>query len=443
MLRCGDPANSARESRTWKRFHVTNARSRATYEVSKHTELVGSVVNCGDFIVTSTPTAMTRSAAAVVGGTGTRRTPSPSRRSRGVLAHIALWACVWAGGCTLTHADFEPVLVDSDRLTTDAGPQRPAPDPPVACAPGALCCDGGACGGGNGCTGGDCDPPVLTPPLPVPSDDGGVGCSGEDCPVAPIPLAPTCDDGARNGDEAGVDCGGGCPQPCLAGATCTVGGDCNSGVCGGNGRCAQPTCGDGVRNQGETSIDCGGNCPQNCPVGGGCSADADCQSGVCGAAACAPGVASCCQPPRCDDGVANGGESSVDCGTTACGLCPIDATCAVDAQCATGFCQGGRCQDPGTCIDRIQNGRETSIDCGGGTCGRCPDRSRCTQPSDCSNNNCDEGGVCISCGDNFLDGTETGVDCGGADPFCRRCNPGEQCRINSDCTTNFCFNGFC
>ena len=48
---------------------------------------------------------------------------------------------------------------------------------------------------------------------------------------------PTCNDGIRNQDETGVDCGGVCPA------------------------CAAPSCTDGIQNQDETDVDCGGVCP--------------------------------------------------------------------------------------------------------------------------------------------------------------------------------------
>ncbi|MDK2849906.1 MAG: hypothetical protein PWR32_573 [Candidatus Woesearchaeota archaeon] len=70
---------------------------------------------------------------------------------------------------------------------------------------------------------------------------------------------PTCDDGLKNQNETGVDCGGPCP-PCPS---------CNNGIkdwneegidCGGF--CPPcPSCYDGIQNQGEEGIDCGGPCP--------------------------------------------------------------------------------------------------------------------------------------------------------------------------------------
>ncbi len=51
------------------------------------------------------------------------------------------------------------------------------------------------------------------------------------------PNTPTCNDGIKNGNETGIDCGGSC-APCAA----------------------TPTCNDGIKNGNETGIDCGGSC---------------------------------------------------------------------------------------------------------------------------------------------------------------------------------------
>ena len=70
---------------------------------------------------------------------------------------------------------------------------------------------------------------------------------------------PTCNDGIKNGNETGVDCGGNCP-PCST---------CNDGIKNGNetgvdcgGSCPPcSTCNDGIKNGNETGVDCGGSCP--------------------------------------------------------------------------------------------------------------------------------------------------------------------------------------
>lgn len=418
---------------------------------------------------------------------GPERAPRASARRRiGRRVACALgvgWALVAA--CTLTSADYDPPLVGRDPLAVeDAGP--PPTDEP--CGAGVECCDVVPCASGGACVDGSCA--VVAPE----QDAGEAECVGSDCVVEPVPLTPSCDDGERNGDETGTDCGGNCPTACSVGAgcqsdadcgaglfcspdgnrclevacndgvlngeevltdcgggacagcpdgsPCTEATDCASAVCGAGGTCSAPSCNDEQRNQDETGVDCGGGCPQNCGTGQGCEGGNDCQSGVCGSLGCAEGDESCCQAPSCADAVINGGESDVDCGTLACGGCPVGDSCAFGFQCSTGLCQAGNCAVAPSCDDDVQNGNETDTDCGGGVCGRCADRSSCVQPADCVNNNC-FAGVCISCGDNVQDGTETGVDCGGADPFCRRCNPGERCASNTDCVSQFCLGGFC
>ncbi len=84
--------------------------------------------------------------------------------------------------------------------------------------------------------------------------------------------APACPDGRQNGTETDVDCGGGqntCPR-CGNTLKCLKPTDCQSGVClptgimgsGMPNTCQAPTCNDGVKNGNETGTDCGG--------GGGC-----------------------------------------------------------------------------------------------------------------------------------------------------------------------------
>src|SRR5512143_2968008 len=49
-----------------------------------------------------------------------------------------------------------------------------------------------------------------------------------------------CSDGAQNGDESAVDCGGSCP-PCAAGKTCSTGSDCATTFCA-DGVCCDTAC---------------------------------------------------------------------------------------------------------------------------------------------------------------------------------------------------------
>lgn len=410
------------------------------------------------------------------------------RRAGKVAAALLVAAWALAAACTLTNDEYEPPLVASGPLV---GSEESAPDA-GGCEEGMQCCSALPCPDGESCVAGVCRAPDA-PDASVPSSPSE--CVGADCPgdMPPVVLAPSCDDGVQNGDETGSDCGGGCDRACGAGAgcvsdadcadgffcptqtarcsevscdddvlnggetsidcgggcpgcaggaACNTGSDCQSLVCGDDGACAEPACNDGQRNGAETGTDCGGPCQQNCGSGEGCERNNDCQSGVCGGQGCADGVDPCCQPPRCNDNVQNGGESDVDCGSLACGQCSVGESCAIGLQCNTGLCQGGICANPPRCDDNIENGTESDVDCGG-TCGLCADARDCNRDADCLNNNCDAAGTCISCGDAVKNGDETGIDCGGADPACRRCIAGEACLSNTDCVNQFCLGGFC
>ena len=114
------------------------------------------------------------------------------------------------------------------------------------------------------------------------------------------PPTPTCNDGIKNGDETGVDCGGSC-TPCQVEATCTDGiqnGDETGVDCGGSCTPCQveATCTDGIQNGDETGVDCGGSCVP-------CQVEA-----------------------TCTDGIQNGDETGVDCGGS-CVPCQVDTTC--------------------------------------------------------------------------------------------------------------------
>jgi hypothetical protein len=249
----------------------------------------------------------------------------------------------------------------------------------------------------------------------------------------------SCQDGALNGREILTDCGGGVCAGCPVGTSCERGADCSTGVCGAAGTCAPPRCDDGVKNQDESGIDCGGACP-NCATGQPCGAGGDCQSGVCSPAGCAADVAGCCQAPRCDDGVRNGNEPVTDCGNANCGPCAPGRRCNANVQCSSRICQGGFCAQP-LCADGVRSGSETDIDCGGNdpTCARCGPGDRCSSDGDCASRSCISG-ACADCGDGSRNGTETGVDCGGV---CGPCSPGQACSVDADCQSGACEDGRC
>lgn len=125
--------------------------------------------------------------------------------------------------------------------------------------------------------------------FPAAHDGGGCdACAPSD--AGATVTGPSCDDGERNGDETGVDCGGACGacEPASDGGMPDGGGGAIDG--------SDPACDDGEQNGDETGIDCGGDCDP-CPV------DPPDDAGP---------------EPSCDDGVRNGDETTPDCG----GDCP-------------------------------------------------------------------------------------------------------------------------
>lgn len=90
--------------------------------------------------------------------------------------------------------------------------------------------------------------------------------------------------------------------------------------------------------------------------------------------------------PQCDDQIANGDETGLDCGGP-CGKCDIGEHCRVNADCAESTCEGGTCT-PLQCANNVRDGDETDIDCGGVMCRKCAGGKTCVDAADCFNNNC-------------------------------------------------------
>ncbi len=140
------------------------------------------------------------------------------------------------------------------------------------------------------------------------------------------------------------------------------------------------------------------------------------------------------KPSHCSDSIQNEEETDIDCGGSCVG-CTENATCKVNSDCTTGFCNPAtkRCKAE-TCTDSIKNGQETDIDCGGSCPNKCALTKSCIQNRDCSSGNC-EFGFCKKpslCSNNILDAGEGDIDCGAYCPS--RCEAGKQCNIKDDCT---------
>jgi len=202
-------------------------------------------------------------------------------------------------------------------------------------------------------------------------------------------LDATCKDGTRNQDETDVDCGGAICGKCDIQKKCDIAEDCASGVCllqSGTRKCQQPACDDGVKNGNETGIDCGGTCGK-CDDNTACNVAADCKSDVCSGGKCLT--------PSCNDGTKNGTDTDIDCGGPSCPRCADTKMCTVSSDCQSGVCTGGTCQVP-VDSDGVKNGTETDTDCGGAGNKTCDVGKHCTQSNDCSSTSCNYNQTCVS-----------------------------------------------
>ena len=88
----------------------------------------------------------------------------------------------------------------------------------------------------------------TTPPTPVPTASATATTTTDAGTDAAPPVAQrSCTNGARDGDESDVDCGGALCSPCPNEASCNEGPDCVSRVCT-KGRCSvREGCSDGTR----------------------------------------------------------------------------------------------------------------------------------------------------------------------------------------------------
>jgi hypothetical protein len=241
-----------------------------------------------------------------------------------------------------------------------------------------------------------------------------------------------------NADETDVDCGGADCAPCAMYRHCNGDADCTTGVCNlALATCVTPQCYDGALDGNESDVDCGGSCAP-CALGGACVIDQDCASQAC------DGVSMQCVADQCNDHRTDGQEGDVDCGAP-CTPCAIGQGCNSGFDCASMLCVNRLCHVP-YCIDGVQDGNETDVDCGGGPCTPCALGQKCNVYYDCQSQACDAvTRICISdhCLDHTIDGDETDTDCGG--PTCAaRCGKYDWCHGTSDCVLGLtCSGGVC
>ena len=162
-------------------------------------------------------------------------------------------------------------------------------------------CDGGACTNGR-CLAPSCGDGLQNQDETDVDCGGQQGCdacltkqhcnTNADCEKAKCAQgrcqAVGCDDGLKNGDETAVDCGGSCAA-CPNFSGCKHSLDCQSLVCNPQASiCLAPTCNDGIKNGNEPTADCGSSCQKKCGMTASCSLGGDCQSGACVDQRCVP-----------------------------------------------------------------------------------------------------------------------------------------------------------
>jgi hypothetical protein len=208
---------------------------------------------------------------------------------------------------------------------------------------------------------------VLEPSTDDFYDDGNQ-CTKDAC-VNGIPTN-TVNVGSQCGASGVCNAKGACVE-CISNGNCSA----PTPICVNN-YCSGSTCADTVTDGNETDVDCGGSECGPCIPGQMCKVAADCLSKVC-EDAFVGAIFKNCKVAMCYDFVQNGSETDMDCGGIGCPdakKCADGNHCAVGGDCKSGVCQGGTCLKA-TCTDGVKNGVETDIDCGSAAPGcaeKCP-----------------------------------------------------------------------
>jgi len=282
------------------------------------------------------------------------------------------------------------------------------------------------------CEGGECAREPMAQGVPC-SDSGGqlcdgsgrcvqcltaAECEGSDSCVGSVCVLELCANGAIDGDETDIDCGGATCPPCTLAAACQASDDCESGFCD-SGACA--ACSGDTDCQSDSYCDPNGECRPRMSGGVACSSGLECDSDFCVDGVCCDAL---CDGPceACDQAGSRG-----VCRPHAAGADP-------DADCTAG---GDSCNGAGLChcSDGMSSVDETGVDCGGPTCDACALGQGCDAPSDCLSDAC-VNNLCVSpsCGDGFVNGLD---ECDGTGLG----NPGETATCDVDCTFVACGDG--
>jgi hypothetical protein len=147
----------------------------------------------------------------------------------------------------------------------------------------------------------------------------------------PVVLVAVAAAGACGSDHLGFGgiAGGGAAGGSAPAGSCERDAECGPGFLCEAQRCIDARCLDGALDGSETDVDCGGDLCAPCASGDACREASDCESGVCTDERCTPCVehAECGEGRFCLDGACTGGKE-------------LGAICAADDECASGFCPG-------------------------------------------------------------------------------------------------------
>ncbi|MFM2152050.1 MAG: hypothetical protein RL199_485 [Pseudomonadota bacterium] len=301
---------------------------------------------------------------------------------------------------------------------------------------------GGACNAASDCVDGlACKSVGTSLQCATPVAKGAVCVSSTDCATGLVcgVASKLCVDtgGSDTPCSANADCTVGgticrsvlprlCTAPLASGATCSVAGDCASG------NCRQ------------------GKCWTAGTAGAACTAAADCAAGFyCLSSQCTTRLAKgapCGMDGSCVEGLSCvGPEGASRCFT----LLPAGASCAADAHCASRVCSGGVCLGA-TTSDGVKNGSETDIDCGT-TSARCGPGKSCLSDENCLTGfvcrsgacKADVGAACAKAADctsgfcatrsTVYAPLATGVTAACGASAERACDRGERCSSDDDC----------
>lgn len=287
---------------------------------------------------------------------------------------------------------------------------------------------GSAAGGGEG--GGT---PCVVENCPPGNDCREAACLANACGLVDRPDGEPCGLDGQLVCTAGVCAGCMAPEDCTPVECHTVAcaaeaceytlavedgcGPDGAGQCSAQGVCA--LCDDGLKNGDETGVDCGGHCGATCTTGQGCASKADCESdsqecvdGLCCDSACEGPCLSCALPG--EEGLclpfAGLDPDEAGCGVgqqcSPSGECAISPgnPCGAAAECATNLCVDGDCADCDAMTPCPEGQACVEKSC---VAAQQPNGSPCAGPAACQSGFCVDGVCCDTACDGLCEACNT------------------------------------